>query len=118
VREIVGNLLLGGDIHDPRLARVVVTGCRVTDDLGIARVYYTVLDEGLSPGQREAAQQEAEAATEAVRKRVRRELGRRLRIKYTPEVFFHYDETLDQARRIEAILEELTPGSAPEEEQE
>ena len=55
VREIVSNLLLTGDIHDPRLAQVVITDCRMTDDLGIARIYYTVLGVGPPRGRRRRA---------------------------------------------------------------
>ena len=100
-RELADLLLLGA--RDERLARVVLTGCSVSGDLRVARVYFTIMGDS----QREETIEHASDAFERTKHFLRRELGRRLRIKYTPELRFIYDETLDNARRIEAILTDL-----------
>jgi ribosome-binding factor A len=123
VHREVGRMLLTEDTEG-RLARVVLTDCQVSTDLRIARLYYALLEPGLEVGEGEAeaggvaghvpptleqAKAEAKAALEAARGHFRHLLGRALRTKYTPELFFHYDETLEHARRIEAMLHELGP---------
>lgn len=102
-REIADLLLK--ETRDDRLARVVITGCSVSADLRVARVYFTIMGDF----QREDAIEQAGDAFERTKHFLRRELGRKLRIKYTPELRFIYDETLDNARRIEAILTDLQP---------
>lgn len=102
IRREIGALLLTLG-HGDQFSRVVVTDCRVTPDLRIAHIYYTILgDEG-----REGARTQAQSELERARGGLRHELGRLIRTKYTPELAFHYDETLDHARRIEELLERL-----------
>lgn len=104
IRSEVGNYLLT-EGHDGRFSRVVVTDCRVTPDLRIAHVYYTILDTA----GRDGAKDEAERVLEQTRKSIRSAVGRALRTKYTPEIHFHFDETLESARRIEDILKTVAP---------
>ena len=42
LREI-SQMIIKGEIKDPRVSSVVLTGIKVTDDLSLARVYFTVM---------------------------------------------------------------------------
>ena len=106
IQREIADLLLK-DTRDERLARVVITGSTVSADLRVARVYFTIMGDS----QREDAIEQACDAFERTKQFLRRELGRKLRSKYTPELRFIYDETLDNARRIEAILTDLQPNA-------
>ena len=76
-------------LHDKRLANVTITEVRVTNDLQIAKVYWTQLGhEGHEQGERRRAQQ---ALTKA---------GLRL----TPQLEFIFDEVPGEAHEIEDIL--------------
>ena len=75
----------------------------MTPDLRYARVFVSVLGED---AQREAALQ----AMQQARGFLRGELGRRVRLRYTPELQFTLDTRLETASRIDEILRELKAG--------
>lgn len=96
------DLLLRGSVHEPAAKDVVVSAVRLTDDLGIARIYVRVLEE-IGP-------REQEDVVEALRRAtgfIRRELGHRLRLRHVPALEFYWDDVVDSALRIESILGEL-----------
>ena len=90
-----------GKLHDKRLEGVTITEVRVTNDLQIARVYWTQLGhEGRSEGERERAKQALKQAAGRLRTMVGSQLGLRL----TPQLQFLYDEVPEEAHEIEDIL--------------
>lgn len=100
MRIEIADLLLR-KVKDPGIGFVTVTGVRVSPDLRHATVFVSLLDEG-------RAVAETLAALERAAGFIRGELGRRLRLKYTPELTFTHDTTPRQAAHIEAVLEELS----------
>ena len=96
------DMLLRGSVHDPAVSDVVVSAVRMTDDLGIARIYVRVLSEADDP-RRESVL----AALQRAKGFIRRELGQRVELRYVPALEFHWDEVIDSALRIESILDDL-----------
>ena len=98
--------LLQNDVRDPRIGSVTVTAVEVTPDLYHAKVYVTALD----------AQARAEILTGlgAAAPFLRGELGRRLKVRRAPELHFTWDETLENAQRIERLLAETRAQLPPE----
>jgi ribosome-binding factor A len=92
--------LLERKANDPRLQMVTITDVMVTLDVMRADVHFSVL------GGTEA-QAEAQAGLESAAGWLRRELGRRLRLRNTPELAFHYDPSLERGEHIVSILDEL-----------
>lgn len=94
-REILAEAIQG--LKDPRVGFVTVTGVKVSADLHVAWVYYTVLgDEKAKAGTR--------AALRSAAPHLRRELGRQVRLKVTPELRFEEDEVLAAGERIDQLL--------------
>lgn len=88
-------------LHDKRLDKVTITEVRVTNDLQIAKVYWTQLGhEGKENGERKRAQQALRQATGRLRALVGAKAGLRL----TPQLRFVYDEVPSEAHEIEDIL--------------
>jgi ribosome-binding factor A len=104
IHEVLASLFLF-EVEDPRLQKVQLTGVEVTGDLRIANVYYVVIDRE-SPEPEESVRKALDRSTGFLRKM----LGDRLRMKHTPELRFHYDESIARGRRIEALLEEVGAG--------
>ena len=98
IREQVARMI-AADLKDPRLGFVTVTRVELTHDLGLARVHVGVLG---SAADREKTMKALGQASGFVR----RELGKRLRIRHTPEVEFRYDKGLDATDRVAQLLEE------------
>lgn len=88
-------------LHDKRLANVTITEVRVTNDLQIAKVYWTQLgDDGKERGERHRAAQALRQANGRLRSLVGAKAGLRL----TPQLQFLYDEVPSEAHEIEDIL--------------
>ena len=97
IREQVARMI-ASDLKDPRLGFITVTRVELTHDLGLARVHVGVLGS-------EAERKKSLAALQQASGFVRRELGKRLRIRHTPEVEFRYDKGLDATDRVAQLLE-------------
>jgi len=100
--------LLERKVNDPRLEMVTITDVAVTPDALRADVYFSVLGGA-------DAQAEVQAGLESAAGWLRRELGRRLRLRNTPKLVFHYDPSLERGEHIASILEELGLGDDEEE---
>lgn len=92
--------LLERKVNDPRLEMVTITNVAVTPDALRADVHFSVLGGA-------EAQAEAQAGLESAAGWLRRELGRRLRLRNTPELVFHYDPSLERGEHIASILDQL-----------
>lgn len=110
IAEILSQALLR-DLSDPRLTGATITNVRVTPDLRVARVYFTLLDD----------QQDRKAALAGFRSAasfLRREVGREGGLRYTPELEFEYDTQLETARRVTTLLRSLPKESVAEEQEQ
>lgn len=96
IREVL-SAAVGQDLKDPRIGFVTVTDVKTSPDLRHARVFVTVL--GTTP-EREAALAGLQSAHGVLQRRIAAEL----RMKRTPTLAFHYDETTDRAMRMEELL--------------
>jgi ribosome-binding factor A len=102
VREEVASLI-SQEMTDPRVEGAVVTRVRMTDDLGLARVYLRMMQGGDDLQRRNAMITALERASAGIR----REVGRRVGLRTAPELRFHYDEGQDHAERVDALLAEI-----------
>jgi ribosome-binding factor A len=97
----LGRLLLH-DVRDPRVAGVIVSDVRVTPDLKLARVYVRHL--AVDPDERGIM-----AGLTRASPFLRAKLGERLELRWVPELRFEYDRLVDDAARIERLLDEVEP---------
>jgi ribosome-binding factor A len=96
-------------LHDPRTQGAGLTRVQLTDDLRYARVYVR-----LSYGADDSAKRtELIRAMDAAAGRLRRHVGRRLALRYTPELRFFYDEGPDAASRVDELLSEIRAENPP-----
>ncbi|MFQ5742235.1 MAG: 30S ribosome-binding factor RbfA [Acidobacteriota bacterium] len=102
--ELAEVILL--ELKDPRIGFVTVTEVRMSTDLKHARVYVSVY----------GTQEEEEETLRVLRHAggfLKRQVGRRLALRYIPDLVFVLDDTLKRSARIEALLENA--GSAKDE---
>ena len=97
VRKEVADILRF-EFGDLRVRRATVTRAEVTGDLALARVYVSVLG---TPSE----QKETLEVLSRARGRVRSLLGRRVRLRQTPEVRFVFDSSVEFSIRLEKLLE-------------
>lgn len=97
-REI--GLIVTAEVKDPRLEFVTITQVEVTRDLQHARIFFSVLGD----------QQKIVRAQEGLNSAkgfIRRLIGQRIRMRFTPDIEFVYDRSLEYSARIEKTLEEI-----------
>lgn len=102
IREELMQLILRGAVHDPAVSDVVVSAVKVTDDLGLARVYVRTLNPQDAAGQARVV-----AGLERAAGFLRREVGKSLAIRLHPELRFAWDESIDHAISIERLFDEI-----------
>ena len=92
--------LLHKEISDPRLTMATITGVKLSRDLRIAKIYFSI-----SGG--ESARMAAREGFKQARGYLKRELAQRLELRYMPDLTFFYDESIDYGARIEKLLKEV-----------
>lgn len=115
-RELASLIQL--EVSDPRVGMVSVTGVRVSRDLAYADVYVTVMgsvdgDTGLAPGvplEKAGAMDklEIEASIKALNSAagfLRTMLSKRLTLRITPKLNFHYDESVARGQYLSSLID-------------
>ncbi|MFJ7751895.1 30S ribosome-binding factor RbfA [Peribacillus muralis] len=103
--------IIGRKIKDPRIGFVTVTDVAVTGDLQQATVYISVLGD----------QEQREKTLQGLAKAkgfMRSEIGQRIRLRKTPELFFEFDESVDYGNRIESLISQINSEDKPTEKNE
>ncbi len=104
VREVLSEAL--GDLKDPRIGFVTITGVRTSNDLRTARVYVSVLG---SVRKRERSLEALSSAHGVLQAR----LATELRLKRTPTLTFEYDPTVERGVHMSQLIDELAPDDEP-----
>jgi len=94
------SVIIPREIKDPRVGFVTVTGVEVTNDLSYAKIFVSVL----------GGSEEEERTLGALNKAkglVRSEIGKRIRLRVTPEITFVIDKSLENAARIGELLSQI-----------
>ncbi|MCY3782112.1 MAG: 30S ribosome-binding factor RbfA [Chloroflexi bacterium] len=99
IHHILSALLLR-EVSDPRLREVSITEVKLDPELTTARVYVIALGDA-------TRETEVTAAFRRANGYLRRELGKRIRLRHTPELHFRWDHTFEQADRINKIISNL-----------
>jgi ribosome-binding factor A len=95
----LSEILLDG-VKDPRVSSISLTSVSLSDDLRTAHVRFVPLGGDGDPDR-------ILEGLEAARGFLRRELGRKLRLKVLPQLHFHIDRGLDEAFRVNQLIESL-----------
>lgn len=98
VRAVLSDAITQ-DLKDPRVGFVTVTAVETSPDLRHARVYVSVLGDD---AERAASLEGLRSAHGYLQGRVAGEL----RLKHTPTLDFHYDDTVDRGMRISELLDD------------
>jgi ribosome-binding factor A len=102
VREEIMQIIRR-DLKDPRIGFVSITEVRMSPDLRSARVRVSVLGD-------EEQGQATLAGLRSATGRIRHELGRRLQnLKFTPDLRFELDPSIEYSVRISKTLREILP---------
>jgi ribosome-binding factor A len=94
------SILLLERVKDPRVKGVTVTGIRLSDDLKLARVYFSVM------GSRDQVDR-AQAGLDSARGFIKKQMGLRMGLRYVPEITFVHDASLEKGSTMDKLFLEI-----------
>lgn len=87
-------------LKDPSIGFITITQVKMSPDLKIAKVHYSVLGNN----------KDRETSGEALKRAVpflKHELGNRLQLRFLPDLRFYYDDSLDYANKITELINKI-----------
>jgi len=106
LRQVLSERI--GELKDPRIGFVTVTGVRTTPDLKEARVYVSVFGNERKRARTLDALQAAHGVLQA-------QIAREIRLKRTPTLTFEYDPSVEHGVRMTKLIDDLAPDDADDE---
>ncbi len=103
IRQEISELLQR-QVKDPRLGNfIAVTEVNTSADLKHARVFVSSMEQGKD-------KTEILKALTSASGFFRTMLAKSLRMRYTPDLSFHWDDSIQQGDRLLQLIEEISPG--------
>ncbi len=99
IKEEIAKMLLKGDIKDPRLIDAVITGVKMTEDLGLIRIYFTTMNK-------EHSVDDIKNGFNSATGYIKSKLSKKLRLKKLPEFRFEYDYSIESGYRVDSLIKE------------
>ncbi len=106
IKREISQMMLLGEIRDPRVTGVTITYVDVSKDLSWAHVGFSVLSDDPDAIRR------VQGGLDSAKGMVRRLLGQRITLRHVPEVKFVYDNTIAQGVHMTQLFNELEAGRA------
>ena len=100
-REV--SKIFNQEVKDPRLQNINITAVKVTDDIGIAYIYYTIIGESIK-------KVESRLDNEILSKisgMIRSKLSKIIKIRRVPKIVLKFDESIEYSQNIEKLLNKL-----------
>jgi len=92
--------LLVTKVKDPRVKATTLTGIHLSDDLKNARVYYSVMGD-------EEDIIRTQAGLDSAKGFIKREIGRRMNLRYVPDIIFEHDLSLEKGNKMERLFQSI-----------
>lgn len=117
IKKSISSILING-VKDPRLANRIITisGVDVTNDGSYAYVYVTPLV--LGGEDKDKVCDEVLAGFNKAKGMFRNRVASDIKLRYTPELIFKIDSSMDYGRHIDSLLDEIKANTPVREEEE
>ncbi len=100
IKEAV-SLIIQRDVKDPRIGFLTVTGVELSGDLRYAKIFISVYG-----GRKEKAK--SLKGLQSATRFIRGEIGRKVKLRYTPEIVFKWDESIEKGAHINDLLHQIS----------
>ena len=97
------SLIINRDTKDPRLKNININAVKVSDDIGIATIYYSIIGKSIRKS-------ESSLNPKILKKfsgMVRSKLSKTMKIRRVPVINFRFDESIEYSENIERLLHDL-----------
>jgi ribosome-binding factor A len=107
IQGILSELLLR-EVSDPRLQHITVTEVKLDPELMFATIYVNALGD-------ESREKQVMEGLQRAKGFLRREVGKRIQLRNSPDLIFHWDKTLERGERLHHLITSLDIPPAPPE---
>ena len=97
------SLIISTETKDPRLKNINVTAVKVSDDISIATVFYTIIGESIYKSKSKID----ESVLKKFSGMIRSILAKKIKIRRVPKIIFRFDESIEYSENIERLLKNL-----------
>ena len=97
------SLIISSQTKDPRLKNINVTAVKVSDDIGIATVFYTLIGQSIHKSKSKIE----ENVLKKFSGMIRSILAKKIKIRRVPKIIFRFDESIEYSENIERLLKNL-----------
>ena len=108
IRKVIGEMLIRGDLKDPRFIGMIgISGVDVSGDGSYATLYLTVLS--YTPN-KEITAEEKQGILDAFARSsgyIRSCIDKAVKVRYVPELIFKFDESFEYGAKMDKILDSL-----------
>jgi ribosome-binding factor A len=104
MKKVVAGII-EKELKDPRIGFVTVTSVELSNDLRYAKIYVSIYGD----------EKQKKDSLEGLRKAtgfVRKEIGKRIKLRYTPEIEFKFDSSIEHGAKIAKLLSEVKEDSS------
>jgi len=101
------SLIVHNEIKDPRIGFLTITKVELTRDLRYAKVYFSVLGE-------ERERKNALHGLNSAKGYIKGLVADKLKLRFTPELDFRFDNTLEETSRIRKLIDKVHKGESDE----
>ena len=97
------SLIITNEIKDPRLQNINITAVKVSDDIGIATVFYSIIGESIHKSDSKIDDRILKKFSGMIRSN----LAKKIKIRRIPKIIFRFDESIEYSENIEKLLKNL-----------
>ena len=97
------SLIINKETKDPRLQNINITAVKVTDDIGIAYIYYTIIGKSIKKSDSKIENNILSKLSGMIRSK----LSKIIEIRRVPKIIFKFDESIEYSENIEELLKNL-----------
>jgi ribosome-binding factor A len=97
------SLIINKETKDPRLQNINVTAVKVSDDIGIATVFYTLIGESIIKDQSSIDPKVLKKFSGMIRSK----LSKTMKIRRVPIINFRFDESIEYSNNIETLFNNI-----------
>lgn len=96
----VSQMIVKGEIKDPRASLAFITGAKVSDNLSNANIFFSVLDDT-------ADKEDVLKGLESAKGFIKTTLSKRLKMRKLPDIHFKFDTALETGYKVDEVLREI-----------
>jgi ribosome-binding factor A len=97
------SLILSYEVKDPRLQNMNITAVKVTDDISIAYVYYTIIGKPIKKNESKVENNVLIKLSGMLRSKI----SKLIEIRRVPKIIFKFDESIEYSENIEKLLKNI-----------